>query len=54
MRAWEEELDFQELAANDPDIAALLPREQLARSFSLERQLSNIDAIFERVFSTKS
>ena len=50
MRAWEEELDFRALIEQDANIAALLPPGQLARSFSLDRQLKNIDAIFARVF----
>jgi adenylosuccinate lyase len=54
MRAWEEELDFRELVSRDADIASLLPPEQLARSFSLDRQLRNVDAIFARVFPNQS
>ena len=50
MRAWDEELDFRALVEQDSAIAALLSAEQLARSFSLDRQLKNVDAIFARVF----
>jgi adenylosuccinate lyase len=34
----------------DPEIAKWVSAEQLAKSFDLKRQLSNVDAIFERVF----
>jgi adenylosuccinate lyase len=50
MRAWEEDLDFRSLIENDPDISRLLARDRLAESFSLDRQLKNVDAIFSRVF----
>jgi adenylosuccinate lyase len=53
MRAWEEDLDFRSLIENDPEIARLIPRERLAESFSLDRQLKNVDAIFDRVFPPK-
>jgi adenylosuccinate lyase len=51
MNAWENDLDFRELIASDPTIAALLPPDQLLRSFSMDRQLGNVDAIFVRVFA---
>jgi adenylosuccinate lyase len=50
MRAWEEEGDFRAAIENDPEIRALLSPEKIAESFSLERQLRNVDAIFKRVF----
>ena len=49
MRAWREELVFRDLIANDPAITSRLAPEQLAHSFDLSRQLSNVDAIFARV-----
>ena len=33
-----------------PEIAAALTPEKIAEAFSLDRQLRNIDRIFERVF----
>ncbi len=51
MRAWREELVFRDLIAGDPAITSRLSPEKLARSFDLNRQLSNVDAIFNRVFS---
>src|SRR5690242_15093436 len=51
MRAWEEEGDFRKAIENDPEIRAVLSKDQIANAFSLERQLRNIDQIFNRVFS---
>jgi adenylosuccinate lyase len=50
MRAWEEEGDFRAAIEGDPEIGAVLSKEQIAAAFSLERQLRNIDKIFARVF----
>jgi adenylosuccinate lyase len=50
MRAWEEEGDFRAAVEADPEIRAALSPEKLAEAFSLERQLRNVDRIFERVF----
>src|ERR1700748_1363747 len=49
MRAWREELVFRDLVAQDREITARLSPEKLARTFELERQLRNVDAIFDRV-----
>ncbi|MGA2118423.1 MAG: adenylosuccinate lyase [Bryobacteraceae bacterium] len=50
MKAWEEEGDFRAAIEADPEIAAVLTPEKIAEAFSLDRQLRNIDRIFERVF----
>jgi adenylosuccinate lyase len=50
MEAWENESDFRAAVESDPEIARVLTREQIAESFSLERQLRNVDKIFARVF----
>ena len=50
MRAWEEEGDFRAAIEDDPEIRPVLKPEQIAEAFSLERQLRNVDKIFERVF----
>ena len=52
MRAWEEEGDFRAAVEADPEIRAAMAPEQIAEAFSLDRQLRNIDRIFERVFQT--
>ena len=49
MRAWKAESDFRAAIESDPEIAAALGTEGIARSFSLERQLRNVDKIFSRV-----
>jgi len=51
LKAWHEEGDFRAAVENDPEIRAVLTPEQIAHSFSLERQLRNVDRIFERVFA---
>jgi adenylosuccinate lyase len=50
MRAWEEEGDFRAAIEADPEIRAVLSLNQIAEAFSLDRQLRNVDRIFERVF----
>jgi adenylosuccinate lyase len=50
MRSWEQGTDFRAAIEADPEIAAVLTADQIAESFSLERQLRNVNRIFERVF----
>jgi adenylosuccinate lyase len=50
MRAWEEESDFRAAIEADLEIRAVLTPDQIAESFSLDRQLRNVDKIFARVF----
>jgi adenylosuccinate lyase len=50
MQAWEQEGDFRAAMENDPQVRKLLSPAQIAESFSVSRQLRNVDAIFERVF----
>ncbi|MBI4906801.1 MAG: adenylosuccinate lyase [Acidobacteria bacterium] len=50
MRCWEEDGDFAGEIKADPEIRKYLSEEELAHTFSLDRQLSNIDRIFARVF----
>ena len=51
MRAWKEDLVFRELIEQDPVIRAQLPADRLAQTFTYERQLANVDAIFDRVLA---
>lgn len=53
MRAWEEEGDFRAAIEADPEVRKVLQPEQIAAAFSLERQLRNVDRIFERVFGNE-
>jgi adenylosuccinate lyase len=50
MEAWENEGDFRAAIEADPEISQLISPGKLANTFSLERQLKHVDAIFERVF----
>ncbi len=50
MRAWEEGGDFEVLARDDEGIASTLSTDEIDRCFDLQRTLSNIPTIFERVF----
>jgi adenylosuccinate lyase len=50
MEAWESEGDFRAAIEADPEITALLSRDKLAETFSLDRQLRHVDVIFSRVF----
>jgi adenylosuccinate lyase len=49
MQAWEQGTDFRAAIEADPAIRAVLSPAQIATSFSLERQLRNVDQIFARV-----
>ena len=49
MRAWKDDLVFRDLVKADPEIAARLGPEKLEHAFDLNRQLRNVDAIFDRV-----
>ena len=51
MDAWTNDKNFRELVAADPEVAARLSREKLAGVFHYDRQLRNVDAIFERVLA---
>jgi len=50
MEAWDSDGDFRATVEADPEIAKLVSREKLAETFSVERQLKHVDAIFRRVF----
>ena len=50
MKSWEEETDFHAAISEDPQIAKHLSPDQIAESFSLARQLRNVDQVFDRVF----
>jgi adenylosuccinate lyase len=50
MKTWDEGVDFHSLVAADKEIRAHLSAEQIARVFSLDTYLRNVDAVFARVF----
>ncbi len=49
MDAWTNDKPFKTLVMDDPEIKAKLAPEQLTQAFDFQRQLSNIDAVFDRV-----
>jgi adenylosuccinate lyase len=51
MRAWKEDLIFRDLIKSEPEITARLSTEKLEHAFDLNRQLRNVDAIFDRVLN---
>ena len=53
MTSWESETSFRDRVAADSNIAKFLKPAQLEKTFSLERQLRSVDAIFARVFGVK-
>ena len=50
MSAWEGDGDFRSMIESDPTIAKHLSPAALENTFSVSRQLQNIDQIFQRVF----
>jgi len=54
MESWKNGANFRQAVGNDPEIRDRLSEAQLARVFDLDRQLGNVDKIFERVFSDKN
>jgi adenylosuccinate lyase len=51
MNAWQSDLNFRELIEADPEINKLLGAEKIAQAFDVNRQLTNVDAIFDRVLA---
>ena len=49
MRVWDENRDFQQLLAEDPDVRRLLSPEEVAACFDLQRELRHVDAVFARL-----
>jgi adenylosuccinate lyase len=50
MDAWDNDGDFRAMVAAEPEITSLVSPEQLAETFSVDRHLKHVDAIFRRVF----
>ena len=50
MRCWQHDLELKDALAADPEVCKYLTKKQLEKSFGLQGQLSNVDAIFKRVF----
>ncbi|MGA2211923.1 MAG: adenylosuccinate lyase [Bryobacteraceae bacterium] len=52
MNAWEQDGDFRKAIESDPAITQRLTPAAIEDSFSVSRQLRNVDQIFQRVFPT--
>jgi adenylosuccinate lyase len=50
MEAWKQEGDFRARVLADPEIRALLSEAEIEAVFRVERYLTHVDALFERVF----
>jgi adenylosuccinate lyase len=54
MQVWQTREDFRALVERDPDIARHLTPREIAKAFSLERQLRHVNTVFRRVFGRRS
>jgi adenylosuccinate lyase len=54
MKVWDENKDFRDLLAQDPEVKALLQPDELRACFDLDRELRHVDAVFDRVLKAKS
>jgi adenylosuccinate lyase len=54
MEAWKSEGDFRQRVFGDPEVRAALGDAELEEVFRLERYLTHVDAIFERVFGREA
>ena len=50
MQAWDQDGDFRAAIESDPQIAKYLTKQQILETFSVSKQLANVELIFERVF----
>jgi adenylosuccinate lyase len=49
MRSWDDELDFQRLVRDDPDITRTLSDAELTDVFDLDATIAHLDGAFERL-----
>jgi len=54
MEAWRSEGDFRQRVLEDPEVRAALSEPELEDVFRLERYLTHVDAVFERVFGREA
>jgi adenylosuccinate lyase len=50
MEAWKSEGDFRQRILADPEVRGVLSAAEIEGVFRLERYLTHVDAVFERVF----
>ena len=48
MRSFDEQRDFQALLVADPEVAAVLSKEDLDSAFDVDVQLRHVDAVIDR------
>jgi adenylosuccinate lyase len=53
METWDHGGEYRERILSDPQITAVLTKEEIDRAFSLEQALRHVDAIFERTLSRR-
>jgi adenylosuccinate lyase len=51
METWDHGGDYRERIVADPEITAILSKEEIDRAFSLEESLRHVDAIFARALA---
>jgi adenylosuccinate lyase len=49
MRSWDEELDFERLVRDDPEVARTLSDNELTEVFDLDATIAHLDGVFERL-----
>jgi adenylosuccinate lyase len=54
LQAWETDGNFRAAVEADPEIRSRLSADQLARIFSVDRQLQYVSRIYERVFASNT
>jgi len=54
LKAWDEGAELQPLVLADKEIRAHLSEDQIARAFSLDTYLRNVEKVFARVFTERS
>jgi adenylosuccinate lyase len=52
MRSFYEQRDFKQLLLQDPDLTQVLTLADIERAFDLNDQMRNVDAVFDRVFTS--
>ena len=53
LRSYDERQDFKSLLLADPDVTSVLSATEIEKTFDLNEQLRNVNAIFDRVFGAE-
>ncbi len=54
LRAWNEDLNFEDLILQDPEISKILAAKEIKKLFTLDPYLEKIDYIFDKVFADEN